>query len=62
VGARKASINLFQVDLEKTHNSLWLCYEKAPLPLLPPFQKRKGNTPIISPLSGVPEITYDAVM
>jgi len=27
-----------------------------------PFSKRHGNTPVISPLSSVPEITYDAVM
>jgi len=36
---------LFQVDLEKPYNSLWFCYEKAPLPLFPPFQKRREQYP-----------------
>ena len=26
-----------------------------------PFKRSGGNNPIISPLSGVPEVTYDAI-
>jgi len=26
------------------------------------FERARGNTPVIPPLSGVPEITYDAIM
>jgi len=31
-------------------------------PCCPSFKRAGGNTPEISPLSGVPEITYDAVV
>jgi len=38
---------------------LWKCTSALVAPLL---EGQEGNNPIISPLSGVPEITYDAVM
>jgi len=31
-------------------------------PIYKEMQRARSNTPIISPLSGVPEITYDAVI
>ena len=61
-GRANSRNKFFQVDLEKPYNSLRFCYEKAPLPLLLPCQKSRGNTPVISTLSGVLDITYDAVM
>jgi len=36
--------------------------EKYVSPCFPPCRRGGGNIPVISPLSGVPEITYDAVM
>jgi len=32
------------------------------MPLCIRFERGRGNTPVISPLSGVPEITYGAIM
>ena len=36
--------------------------KKHLLPCCPSFKRARGNTSVISPLSGVPEITYGAVM
>jgi len=45
LGARIAATNLFQVDLDKPYNYLWLCYENAPRPPLPFFWKVRGKYP-----------------
>jgi len=61
MGARIAAINLFEVILKHTK---FPCDSAMKRHLHPccPFFKARGQYPIISPLSGVPEITFDAVM
>ena len=42
LGARMAAICLFQVNLYKPWNDQRYCYEKAPLPALPPCERAGG--------------------
>ena len=44
------------IKLKITHDSVMKRHLRTS------FESARGNTPVISPLSGVPEITYDAIM
>ena len=50
-GARQAAINLFRVDLHKPWNDDWYCYEKAPLPCCPVYERAGGQWPPSFPRS-----------
>ena len=53
-----AAINLFQFDLDKPWNYLWIFYKKAPPPPYPPLMKGQGE---MRPLSDVPDRTFPGI-
>jgi len=49
-----ASINLFQVDFDKSWNYVWYCYMKGTCAPVALSKSRGGSAPVMHPRSGVP--------